>query len=38
MLEVEQVVWLANGKYVEYSKSRNVFNTRAITVVDINNF
>lgn len=38
MLEVEQVVWLANGENVEYSTSRNVFDQRSYTVIDVNDF
>ncbi|MES5891194.1 GntR family transcriptional regulator [Lacticaseibacillus paracasei] len=38
MLEVEQVVWLENGDNVEYSKSRNLYNRRSYTVIDVNDF
>ena len=38
MLEVEQVVWLTNGENVEYSTSRNVFDQRSYTVIDVNDF
>lgn len=36
MLEIEQVVWLTTGSNIEYSKSRNLYNSRGYTVVDLN--
>lgn len=36
ILEVEQIVWLTNGKNIEYSTSRNLYNARSYTVVDLN--
>lgn len=36
MLEIEQVVWLTTGTNIEYSTSRNLYNTRGYTVVDLN--
>jgi GntR family transcriptional regulator len=38
ILEAEQVLWLTNGEYVEYSTSRNLYNTRSYTMIDINDF
>lgn len=35
VLEVEQVVYLKNGKPFEYSRSRNRFDTRSYTMVDV---
>ncbi|MFC6169830.1 GntR family transcriptional regulator [Loigolactobacillus jiayinensis] len=37
ILEVEQIVWLTTGQNIEYSTSRNLFNKRSYTVLDINN-
>lgn len=36
ILEVEQIVWLTNGKNIEYSTSRNLYDARSYTVVDLN--
>lgn len=36
ILEVEQVAWLQNGIPFEYSFSRNKYDTRSYTVLDIN--
>lgn len=36
ILEVEQIVWLVNGVPFEYSLSRNRFDTRSYTILDIN--
>lgn len=38
ILEVEQVVWLTNGDNIEYSTSRNLYNKRSYTVIDVNDF
>ncbi|EEJ71161.1 GntR family transcriptional regulator [Lactobacillus ultunensis] len=38
MLELEQVVWLINGVPVEYSTSRNRYDTRYYVTVDNNRF
>ena len=38
ILEVEQVVWLTNGKSIEYSTSHVPGNKRSYTVMNINNF
>jgi GntR family transcriptional regulator len=35
VLEVEQIVYLKNGKPFEYSRSRNRFDTRSYTMVDV---
>lgn len=36
MLEIEQVVWTTNGINFEYSRSRNLYDKRSYTVVEIN--
>lgn len=36
ILEVEQIVWLNTGENIEYSTSRNLFNKRSYTILDIN--
>lgn len=38
ILEIEQVVWLSNGKMIEYSTSRNPGDRRSYTVLNVNNF
>ncbi|WP_057828692.1 GntR family transcriptional regulator [Liquorilactobacillus cacaonum] len=38
MLEFEEIVWLNNGKNIEYSTSRNRFDKRSYTVLDVNDF
>lgn len=38
ILEVEQVAWLTNGDNVEYSTSRNLYDQRSYTVIDVNDF
>ncbi|WP_332237268.1 GntR family transcriptional regulator [Sporolactobacillus sp. KGMB 08714] len=35
ILEVEEIVWLNNGKNIEYSTARNRYDTRSYTVLDI---
>ncbi|MDC4186673.1 GntR family transcriptional regulator [Loigolactobacillus coryniformis] len=37
ILEAEQIVWLTTGQNIEYSTSRNLFNKRSYTILDINN-
>ncbi|GAB6092498.1 GntR family transcriptional regulator [Furfurilactobacillus curtus] len=36
ILEIEQVVWTSLGKNIEYSKSRNLYDTRAYNIIEIN--
>lgn len=36
-LEVEQVVYLENGRPIEYSRSRNRFDTRGYSLLDVKN-
>lgn len=38
ILEIEQVVWLTNGKTIEYSRSRVPGDRRSYTVMNVNNF
>lgn len=38
ILELEQLVWLSNGKMIEYSTSRNPGNLRSYTALNVNNF
>lgn len=35
MLAVEQITWLTTGEYIEYSISKNVYNTRSYTMLDL---
>ncbi|MFS1663649.1 GntR family transcriptional regulator [Streptococcus sp. zg-JUN1979] len=37
ILEVEQVVYLDNGRPIEYSKSRNRYDTRGYSLLDVKN-
>lgn len=37
VLQVEQVVYLENGRPIEYSKSRNRFDTRGYSLLDVKN-
>lgn len=38
ILEFEEIVWLNNGENIEYSTSRNRYDKRSYTVLDVNNF
>ncbi|MDC7953117.1 UTRA domain-containing protein [Liquorilactobacillus mali] len=38
MLEFEEIVWLNNGKNIEYATSRNRYDKRSYTVLDVNDF
>ncbi|MFT8425384.1 MAG: GntR family transcriptional regulator [Liquorilactobacillus sp.] len=38
MLELEEIIWLNNGKNIEYSASRNRYDKRSYTVIDVNDF
>lgn len=38
ILELEQLVWLSNGKMIEYSTIRNPGNLRSYTALNVNNF
>ena len=37
ILQVEQVVYLENGRPIEYSRSRNRFDTRGYSLLDVKN-
>lgn len=37
LLQVEQVVYLENGRPIEYSRSRNRFDTRGYSLLDVKN-
>ncbi|KRM86275.1 GntR family transcriptional regulator [Liquorilactobacillus vini] len=38
MLEFEEIVWLNNGENIEYATSRNRYDKRSYTVLDVNDF
>ncbi|PXZ35575.1 GntR family transcriptional regulator, partial [Lactobacillus helveticus] len=38
MLELEQIIWLTNGQPIEYSVSRNRYDTRDYVLLDNNRF
>ncbi len=38
MLELEQIIWLTNGQPIEYSTSRNRYDTRDYVLLDNNRF
>ncbi|WP_308557502.1 GntR family transcriptional regulator [uncultured Lactobacillus sp.] len=38
MLELEQIIWLSNGQPIEYSTSRNRYDTRDYVLLDNNRF
>lgn len=37
VLQVERVVYLENGRAIEYSRSRNRFDTRGYSLLDVKN-
>ena len=38
ILELEQIIWLTNGQPVEYSVSKNRYDTRDYVLLDNNRF